>query len=96
MKSILQDFESHKGIYKYAKIGITLSVVKIPFKQKNRMFCSEFVAEVLKRSEATAVKKNSALYFPEDLSKLPKAVLAFQGNLQEYINHYALAPALAA
>ena len=86
-------FETNKSIYQYAKLGVALGIIHIPLKQENRYFCSQFVAEVLGRSRAIQLKKDSALYFPGDFNKLSEAVLVFQGNLRDYIRHYELRPA---
>ena len=93
IKNILFDFESNKSIYHYAKLGVVLGVIRIPLKQKNRYFCSQFVAEVLGRSKAIQLKKDSVLYFPGDFNKLTEASLTFQGNLRDFVNRYGLSTA---
>ena len=93
IKKTLLEFETNKSIYQYAKLGVVLGIIRIPLKQNNRYFCSQFVAEVLGRSRAIQLKKDSALYFPGDFNKLSEAVLVFQGNLRDYIRHYELRPA---
>ncbi|MCM1497214.1 MAG: hypothetical protein NC124_01985 [Clostridium sp.] len=92
-KKILLEFESNKDIYHYAKLGVVLGIIGIPLRQKNRYFCSQFVAEVLEKSNIQKLKKNSALYYPNDFNKLSEAVLVFQGSLKNFIKHYNLCPA---
>lgn len=93
IKNILYDFESNQTLYHYAKWSVVFGMLRIPLKQKNRYFCSQFVAEVLERSRAIQLKKNSNFYFPCDFGKLTELSLIFQGNLRDYVNHYGLSAA---
>ena len=95
VKKILLDFEAHKDIYRYATVGVAMGIMHIPIKQKQHFFCSYFVAEVLKQSHAATLRKNSALYFPNDLCKLPSVILKYKGNLKSYIYRYAMMPKMA-
>lgn len=87
IKKILNDFVLNKGLYRYAKLGLIFGLFHIPIKQKYRYFCSQFVAEVLQKSNAVELKKNSAICFPRDLQKLSELRLNFQGNLKSMLGH---------
>jgi inositol transport system substrate-binding protein len=39
----------------------------IPYKFKNRYFCSQFVAEILEHAGAVRLKKKNTLYLPHQL-----------------------------
>lgn len=90
IKKIIHEFVDHKSDYSYTQLGVALGLAHIPLVRKNQYFCSYFVAEVLKRSEAMKLKKNSALYFPRDFLKMPETSLIFQGNLKGYTREFAI------
>ena len=52
---------------KYSFWGIALCLLRIPFHKKNQYFCSEFVADLLKKSKTIMLRKRSSLYLPEHL-----------------------------
>ncbi len=91
-KKLLKSFVDNKRELFYSKLGLVLSLLKIPYKRRNFYFCSHFVADVLKRTDAAKLKKDSALYLPGDLRKLPEMKLNFQGNLESMINYLGILP----
>lgn len=90
IKKTVRYFEQHKGDMQYSKLGLVMSMFRIPYKRNFRFFCSQFVADVLQYSKATTLKKDSSLYLPGDLSRLDGMRLCFQGNLQTFVNHYGI------
>ena len=82
VKEIANLFTRQKKELRYTRMGVLLGLMRIPYRKRKQYFCSQFVAEVLEKSRAMRLSKNSALYFPEDLSKLPDLELHYQGNLQ--------------
>lgn len=52
---------------KYSFLGVALNLLHIPFHWKNRYFCSEFIAALLKKSGAVKLCKPPSLYLPEQL-----------------------------
>lgn len=80
-KQMLQNFVKNRASLRYDTLGLFLSLVRIPKRRKGRYFCSQFVAEILKRCNATDVNKNTALYLPKDLHALRDLRLIFQGDL---------------
>lgn len=63
----VQYFEQHKELFHYNVLGVVLCFFHIPFNRKEHYFCSQFVAEMLKKSGAVALKKRAELYFPNHL-----------------------------
>ena len=88
VKNLINGFVTKKEMYHYAKLGVAFGLLHIPFVRKYRYFCSQFVAEILEKANAVHLPKLSALCFPRDLAKLPGKVLAFQGNLQAFLNRF--------
>lgn len=66
-KAILK-MEHHKAQYRYAKLSLFFCLIHIPFKIRNRYFCSQFVAEMLQLSKSVRLEKRASLYLPNDLS----------------------------
>lgn len=94
VKMLLELFVRNKCNMHYTRLGVALSLLKIPYKRKYHYFCSQFVADILKHGQAAKLKKDSTLYLPGDLKSLPEVQLNFQGNLQSMIKHFGISPCL--
>lgn len=70
------------GFYRFNIIGLFLCRMNIPFKRRRHFFCSQFVSEVLKNSNALKLPKNPSLMRPADYQKLPELKHIFTGNLR--------------
>lgn len=70
------------GFYRFNIIGLILCRMNIPFKRKRHFFCSQFVSEILKNSNALKLPKNPSLMRPADYQKLPELEHLFTGNLR--------------
>lgn len=92
VKELLLDFVEKREGLRYSWLGVALSILRIPYKQEGRYFCSQFVAEVLGRGRAARLKKDSTLYLPRDFAKLQGVQMRFQGNLLHMKEHFARMP----
>ena len=95
VKKLLASFANAKKKFSYTRSGVIMCLFGIPHNKKLSYFCSNFVAEILKKSGAANVKKDSALYFPEDLTKIDRLKLDFKGNLLSFAKHFGLVPCQA-
>ena len=95
VKAMINSFVEAREKFKYTSFGVAMCLFGIPHKENLRYFCSQFVAEVLKKCGVLTVKKNSALYLPRDLRKLPGMKLNFKGNLLSLSKHFGLLPTAA-
>lgn len=96
IKEALEYFIEFKEILHYTKLGLVLSMLRIPYKRDRfGFFCSQFVAEVLHHSGAVKLTKKSTRYFSEDLKRLPGMKLNYQGNLEAMMEHLKLTPSIA-
>ena len=93
VKAILLRFSKRKVSLQYAWVSLISCLFQIPYKQTDRYFCSQFVAEVLKKGRAARLKKDSALYLPGDFESLPGVKLKFQGELKNMAKRLRLLPA---
>lgn len=83
VKSSLSDFIATKEKHHYSLSGLILSLFHIPHKSRQNYFCSQFVAYILERCQAVKLQKNSSLYFPKDLKKIPGIHLSYSGDMQK-------------
>lgn len=73
----------HGQDYHFNILGLLLCQMNIPYHRKNHYFCSQFVSEVLKKSEALKLPKDTSLMKPSDYMELPELRCCFQGKLCE-------------
>lgn len=83
VKLHIEQFLAQKADLKYTRLGVVLSLFRIPFKRRNHYFCSQFVAETLKRTKSATLRKPSSLYLPGDLRKVAGTRLIYQGNMAD-------------
>ena len=69
MKKKIQNFEDNIESLKYSILEIITAFLNIPFKQKNKFFCSYFVADLLTSTGAYPLSKKSCTYLPHHLAK---------------------------
>lgn len=93
VKNILENFVENKSIWRYTKLGVALSLLRIPYKRdRYSYFCSQFVADVLQTSGAAKLRKKSQHCFSSDIIELPTLKLQFEGDMKTMIRHYGLMP----
>lgn len=90
VKKALTAFQNIKSKFSYSKLGVAMCLFKIPYKKKFSYFCSQFVAEILKRTKAAKIDKDCAFYFPKDLKDIPGLTLAYEGDHQDFVNNYCV------
>lgn len=95
VKRIINFYIRYKHKMSYAKMGLVMTLMRIPFKKKYEYFCSEFVAEVLKRANVLKIKKPTHLCLPKDLIKPAEVKLIFEGNLRSLIQQFQIQPCIA-
>ncbi len=77
--------------YRFSIMGLLLCGIKIPYHRKNHYFCSEFVSEILSKSNALQLPKRSCLMRPNDYTKLPELSCEFEGPLNELLQTKTIA-----
>ena len=91
VKKMLEGYIARKKFLKYTHFSLFWCFLGIPWALRDRYFCTEFVAEVLKRADVGYLPKHHALCLPKDFHKMPQSRLIFAGNTQTMVDHYALA-----
>lgn len=74
--------KSHE--YHFNIIGLILCRLNIAYNRERNYFCSQFVSEILSRSKALELPKESSLMRPSDYMQLPELVCCFKGRLNEF------------
>lgn len=69
--------------YHFNIIGLLLCRFNIPYHRKHYFFCSQFVSEVLQRSRAVKLPKDTSLMRPIDYTRLPGLFCRFEGYLSD-------------
>ncbi len=84
-RSEAQDFARNSHLYSFNILGLILCKLNIPFHPKSKYFCSQFVAEILHRSQALELPKDTSLMKPMDYTHLPQMHCQYQGRLRDLI-----------
>ena len=71
--------------YHFNIIGLLLCRFNIPCHRKHYFFCSQFVGEILRRSRALTLPKDTSLMRPSDYMKLPELRCCFRGRLDDLL-----------
>lgn len=74
---------SNSDCYHFNILGLLLCQFHIPYHREHHFFCSEFVSEVLHRSHALDLPKDTSLMRPNDYTAMPEICCLFQGHLWE-------------
>ncbi len=84
MKRVLQVFIQKREKYLYNILGVIGIALKEPVEFSNSYFCSQFVAEILRRSGIKIWDKLPALVTPDDFRQSDRMNLIYEGKLSEY------------
>ena len=69
--------------YKFSVLGIAACKLGIKWTRKNKYFCSQFVAQILRKSGAATLPKEDSLMRPLDYAKLEGVTKVFEGTIAE-------------
>ena len=83
-KEEIDFFMKNINDYKFSVLGVAACKLGIKVKRKNKFFCSEFVAEILRRSGAIKLPKEPCLMHPRDYEKLPEVQKLYEGTIGEF------------
>ncbi len=71
--------------YEFSIIGLILCRLNIPLRRQNKYFCSEFVSEILSRSNALPLPKAPSLMRPNDYTEIPALSCKYEGKLSNLV-----------
>ena len=76
-------FMQHQDDFKFSALGIIACKFGVAWQRKNKYFCSQFVAEILRRSGAAELPKINCLMRPSDYMILDGLTKIFEGDIGE-------------
>lgn len=79
--------------YHFNILGLVLCQFNIPYHRKYYFFCSQFVSEILHRSRAVCLPKDTSLMRPSDYMRLPELLCCFNGYIGELVQQGQLSVA---
>ncbi|THF73614.1 C40 family peptidase [Cohnella fermenti] len=80
----IRAFQQNRDDYRYNLIGLLGVLMNRDLCRKNAYFCSQFVAEALRRSGIPLWDRSSALVTPDDFLRHGSFELVYEGNLYDY------------
>ena len=72
---------AHGNLYRFNVLGLILCALHIRWQRRRHYFCSQFVSEVLEKSGAMELPKDSTLMHPNDYSALTDLRCVYEGQL---------------
>lgn len=78
IQEIISRFLEEKDSYRYTRFGVLCCVLHIPLHWERHYFCSQFVAELLERSNAVPMRKTPSLFMPNDFIELIEEHLPYR------------------
>ena len=82
-KNHVDDMMENADCYRYNVLGLILCRMNIAYDRKRRYFCSEFLSEVLEKSNAIEHPKHPSLMRPADYTNIDGINCLFDGKLHE-------------
>ena len=78
-----QHMMHHGELYRFNSLGLLLCWMHIRWQRRRHYFCSQFVSEVLEKSGAMELPKDSTLMHPNDYPQLPQLKCLYEGCLAD-------------
>ena len=73
---------AHGRLYRFNVLGLMLCALHIRWRRRRHYFCSQFVSDVLEKSGAMELPKDSTLMHPNDYTKLTQLKCVYKGALR--------------
>ncbi|WP_430790025.1 hypothetical protein VBD025_05390 [Virgibacillus flavescens] len=86
VQSRIREIELQAGNYKYNFLGLFGVMLQIEINREHAMFCSQFVATVLREVDGFKLPKPECFTTPSDIRGLANLQLVYQGKLGDYQN----------
>lgn len=70
IEASIQAFQRNKKEFQYSRLGVLCCVMGFSLRRPKKYFCSQFVAELLEKSQALALPRKSTLFQPNHFVEL--------------------------
>ena len=74
---------AHGRLYRFNTLGLLLCGLHIRWQRRRHYFCSQFVSEMLEKSGAMELPKDSSLMHPSDYTAIPQLKRLYEGRLAD-------------
>ncbi len=81
---IISAFQRGEAPSKYSLLGLMYCYWGIPVERENRLFCSQFVAQVLALAGVNVFDRPASLIRPHDFLAIPAAESVYTGKIGQY------------
>ncbi len=78
---LIERFFDRYDAYRYNYLGVPLCFFGIPYERRHHYLCSQFVAHMLRLTEACTLPKPVSLMQPMDFAAIPELRLVYTGPL---------------
>ena len=85
MKNYVENLYRHNLKLRYSSLGVLCCRLNIKLKRKNKMFCSEFVCNVLKQADENLINKCSELCYPTDFLMINGLKKQYTGDVSHFL-----------
>lgn len=85
LSNLIDDFKQNRDTYSFNILGMFLSSINISYGKKNKYYCSQFVAHLLKEAGIYDFNKDIRIVRPHDFSKIPNTKIVYKGIISEYV-----------
>ena len=75
-------------LYRFNTLGLILCALHIRWQRRRHYFCSQLVSEVLEKSGAMTLPKDSTLMHPNDYTQLPQRKAMELGEAPSAVSVY--------
>ena len=82
LHAVIDRFSAQYDTYRYNFLGIPLTFFGIPYERKHHYLCSQFVAYMLRQTDACTLPRAVSLMQPMDFVNIPELRLVYTGPLK--------------
>lgn len=87
MENTVKEMFEHRKEYKYNYFGVYFAAVGLVHKKENSFYCSEFVKEILEKSNINGTENLGEIIHPMNFLELNDCSVIYSGKLKDYKNY---------
>lgn len=81
----IERFRHSKELYHYSIMGLIFCYLGIVKERRNKLFCSQFVTQILEHSGIQLFNKHSSLIRPHDFLSVENGIRFYTGTIGDYV-----------